>query len=45
MSVYELAMKYYPKLWDRERLIALVNAGKLTEDEYEEITGETYGDL
>lgn len=27
MSVYELAQKYYPRLWDRERLEALLAAG------------------
>lgn len=40
MSVYELAKKYYPELWGKDRLIALVEAGKLTEEEYKEITGE-----
>ncbi|WP_140397261.1 XkdX family protein [Flavonifractor sp. An82] len=33
MNVYELAKKYYPKLWDRERIQALAAAGKLTEEE------------
>lgn len=28
MSVYELAQKYYPRLWDRERLEALLAAGR-----------------
>ena len=42
MNVYELAKKYYPKLWSKERLVALVEAEKLTAGEYEEITGETY---
>ena len=40
MSVYEMAKKYYPRLWDRERLDMLVKAGKLTEEEAKEITGE-----
>lgn len=40
MSVYELAKKYYPRLWDRDRLKALVTAGRLTQQEYLEITGE-----
>lgn len=40
MSVYELALKYYPYLWDEKRLVALVAAGKLTAEEYEGITGE-----
>ena len=42
MTVKEMAIKYYPKLWSKERLIALVEAGKLTEAEYKEITGEPY---
>lgn len=42
MSVFEMAKKYYPKLWDKKRLIALVKAGKLTSEEYEIITSEAY---
>lgn len=42
MSVYELAKKYYPKLWDIARLETLVAAGKLTPAEFKEITGEEY---
>lgn len=37
MSVYELAKKYYPRLWDRERLEALLAAGKLTQGEYDSL--------
>ena len=37
-----MAKKYYPKLWDKKRLATLVNAGKLTKEEYSEITGEEY---
>ncbi len=37
MNVYELAKKYYPDLWSDARLRALVEAGKLTEEEYKEI--------
>ena len=37
MSVYELAKKYYPRLWDRERLEALLAAGKLTQEEYDSL--------
>ncbi len=40
MSVYELAQKYYPRLWDKPRLEALVDAGRLTRAELNEITGE-----
>lgn len=39
MSVYELAQKYYPRLWDKSRLEALVQAGRLTQAEMNEITG------
>ena len=39
MSVYELAKQYYPRLWDKSRLEALVEAGRLTEEELAEITG------
>lgn len=42
MSAYELAKKYYPTLWDKDRLIKLVKVGKLTAEEYKEITGEDY---
>lgn len=42
MTVFEMAKKYYPKLWSIERLQALVEAKKLTTDEYKEITGESY---
>lgn len=40
MSVYELAQKYYPRLWDKARLEALVEAGRLTEDEMADIVNE-----
>ena len=40
MSVYELAKTYYPRLWDKSRLEALVAAGRLTQEEYQEITSE-----
>lgn len=37
MSVYELAQKYYPRLWDKSRLEALAAAGRLTGAEVREI--------
>ena len=37
MTVYEMAKKYYPRLWDDARLNALVSAGKLTEQEADQI--------
>lgn len=38
MTVYEMAKKYYPRLWDIDRINALYEAGKLTEEEYKELT-------
>ncbi len=40
MTVFELAQKYYPRLWDKSRIDALVAAGRLTEAEAKEITAE-----
>ena len=37
MSVYELAQKYYPRLWDRERLKALLAAGRLSQEEFDQL--------
>lgn len=37
MSVYELAQKYYPRLWDRERLEALLAAGRLSQEEFDQL--------
>lgn len=31
MSVYEMAKQYYPRLWGRERIEALVAAGRLSQ--------------
>lgn len=42
MDVKALAWKYYPRLWDLNRLKALVAAGKLSEADYKEITGMDY---
>lgn len=39
MSVYELAQKYYPRLWDRERLEALLAAGRLSHEEFDQLVG------
>ena len=41
-AVKTMAAKYYPRLWDKQRLQALVAAGKLTEAEYKDVTGEAY---
>ncbi len=37
MSVYEMAKKYYPRLWSAERIEALYKAGKLTDKEYKKL--------
>ena len=37
MTVFEMAQKYYPRLWDEDRIRQLVQAGKLTEEEVQEI--------
>lgn len=37
MTILEMAQKYYPRLWSRERLEALVAAGRLTRAEADEI--------
>lgn len=37
MTAYEMALKYYPKLWDKERIGTLYKAGKLTKEEYRKI--------
>ena len=37
MSVFELAKRYYPRLWDAGRIRALVEAGRLTQWEAQEI--------
>lgn len=42
LSVKKMAEKYYPKYWDKDRLRTLIQAGKLTEEEYQELTGEKY---
>ena len=39
MTVYELARKYYPRLWDRERLKALLAAGRLSQEEFDQLVG------
>lgn len=40
MNVYEKAKEYYPRLWSKERLKKLVEAGHLSVKEYKEIVGE-----
>ena len=42
MTVKEMAEKYYPKLWNIDRVKALVKAGKLSKEDFKEVTGEEY---
>ena len=37
MTVFEMAKKYYPRLWSKKRIDALHEAGKLTDEEYAKI--------
>lgn len=41
-KAYKMAEKYYPGLWGKEKLRNLVEAGKLSREEYEKLTGEPY---
>lgn len=40
MNVEELARKYYPTLWDKQRIEALVAAGRLSREAAEAILRE-----
>lgn len=37
-AVFELAKKYYPTYWSKERLDVLLAKKKLTQKEYDELT-------
>ena len=37
MTVAEMAEKYYPRLWDKDRLEALVAAGRLSREDADRI--------
>ena len=37
MTVYEMAKKYYPLLWNLNRIETLYKANKLTYEEYQDI--------
>lgn len=41
-STYEMAKENYPEHWNKEMLKRLVSKGRLTREQYEEITGEEY---
>lgn len=39
MTVREMAEMYYPRLWNAARIEALVKAGKLSQEDADEIMG------
>ena len=39
MNTFELAKKYYPRLWNESRIRALAEAGRLTSGEAGQILG------
>lgn len=40
MTVFEMAKKYYPEFWSKDRLDVLVEAGKLTKAEVKKIISD-----
>lgn len=40
-AIYNMAKKYYPDLWNFQRVELLYNNGKLTEEEYNDVIGVT----
>lgn len=40
MTAYELAKKYYPRLWDKTRIDKLLEAEKISQEEYQKIISE-----
>ena len=40
MNVEDLARNYYPRLWDKSRIEALVEAGRLTREQADDIMKE-----
>lgn len=45
MTIFEMAKRYYPRLWDEERIQILVDAGRLTEEEAEEVLANADSDI
>ena len=41
-KIFQLALKNYPENWNIEMMRTLVFKGRLSEEEYEEITGEAF---
>ena len=43
--MYKVVKRYYDKgIYDKEKVGRFVKAGKLSKEEYQEITGEGYGE-
>ena len=42
VNYYEMAKKNYPDPWNKNMIRRLVEKGRLTPEEYEDITGEPY---
>lgn len=45
MTVLEMAKAYYPRLWGKERIEALVSAGRLTAKEAKEVYANADGNV
>ena len=41
-KIYEMAKKNYPQLWNIDMLRTLVGKGRITTEQFKEITGEDY---
>ena len=41
MTVKEMALNYYPVLWNKNRIDALLHAKKITQEEHKEIINKT----
>lgn len=41
-KIYEMAKKNYPQLWNIDMLRTLVGKGRITPEQFKEITGEDY---
>ena len=37
LSIFEMAMLYYPNQWDKDRIDNLHNLGRLTDEQYEKV--------
>lgn len=44
IDVFEMAKENYPDPWNKAMIRRLVEKGKLTPEQFEEITGEIYED-